>query len=394
MKNTVIAILAALCGTLLLYALGVFDFGPFIDREHRAHYTALRARAVDDAPEYILGAVYNAADWADAETLKGVRLAVDVVNGGKPAKRFRLEARGTASSRPLNNAAIQGFADAPDTAVVIGPFVSFHIPASRALTQFHGLPLVSPKTVVSEKLPALDPDNFVTVFPPLELWVRATLDHMEKQAVRKLLILGSEAGSYGDIVCTVLERSSRNRRGFDQVFRLNYQRPLRREAIERLIHSHAGERKFDAVFFGGTLRDFAEFLPILKDNAIHLPVYGHDDLNVPEVTALKNPFDLYLPKAVWRNAIPGFDAAWRERYGGEPSYHALLGAKTVFLLAEVLTQKGGYDAQRIVDSLRKTVRERLDNPETAPRIVVDAFPAANRDWDAPPGPAGENTPLK
>jgi ABC-type branched-subunit amino acid transport system substrate-binding protein len=197
---------------------------------------------------------------------------------------------------------------------------------------------------------------------------------MEKQAVRKLLILSSEAGTYGDIVCTVLERSSRNRRGFDQVFRLNYQRPLRREAIERLMRSRAGEQEFDAVFFGGTLQDFAEFLPILKDNAIHLPVYGHDDLYVPEITASINPFDLYLPKAVWRSAIPGFDEAWRERYGGEPSHHALLGAKTVFLLAEVLRQEGGYDAGRIVDSLRKIVRERLDNPETAPQIVVDAFP--------------------
>jgi ABC-type branched-subunit amino acid transport system substrate-binding protein len=377
MKNAVIAVLTALCGTLLLQALGVFDFGPFIDREHRAHYTALRARAVDDAPEYILGAVYNAADWADAETLRGVRLAVDVVNGGNPAKRFRLESLGIASSRPLNNAAVQGFADAPDTVAVIGPFVSFHIPASRALTQFYGLPLVSPKTVVSEKLPALDPDNFVTVFPPLELWVRATLDHMEKQAVRKLLILSSEAGTYSDIVCTVLERSSRNRRGFDQIFRLNYQRPLRREAIERLMRSRAGEQEFEAVFFGGALQDFTEFLPILKDNAIHLPVYGHDDLYVPEVTAAANPVDLYLPRAVWRDEIPGFEEAWRERHGGEPSYHALLGAKTVFMLAEVLKSADGYNAGRIVDSLRKIVRERLDNPETAPQIIVDAFPAAH-----------------
>jgi ABC-type branched-subunit amino acid transport system substrate-binding protein len=301
---------------------------------------------------------------------------VDVVNGGNPAKRFRLEALGIASSRPLNNAAVQGCADASDPAVVIGPFVSFHIPASRALTQFYGLPLVSPKTVVSEKLPVLDPDNFVTVFPPLELWVRATLDHMEKQAVRKLLILSSEAGTYGDIVCTVLERSSRGRRGFDQVFRLNYQRPLRREAIERLMRSHAGEREFDAVFFGGTLQDFAAFLPILRDNAMHLPVYGHDDLYVPEVTASANPFDLYLPRAEWRDEIPGFNEAWRERYGGEPSYHALLGAKTVFMLAEVLKPEEGYDAGRIVDSLRKIVRERLDDPATAPRIIVDAIPAA------------------
>jgi hypothetical protein len=103
-------------------------------------------------------------------------------------------------------------------------------------------------------------------------------------------------------------------------------------------------------------------------------VYGHDDLYVPEVTASANPFDLYLPRAVWRDGIPGFNEAWLERYGGEPSHHSLLGAKTVFMLAEVLTREGGYNTRRIVDSLRQSVRERLSNPETAPRIIVDAFP--------------------
>jgi ABC-type branched-subunit amino acid transport system substrate-binding protein len=151
---------------------------------------------------------------------------------------------------------------------------------------------------------------------------------------------------------------------------------LRRQAIERLLRSRAEEQEFDAVFFGGALQDFVEFLPILEDNGLHLSVYGHDDLRAPEVTAAANSFDLYLPRAIWRDELPGFNEAWRERYGGEPGYHALLGAKTVFLLAEVLGREGGYNAERIVDSLRKIVRERLDNPETAPRIVMDAFPAA------------------
>ena len=169
MKNAVIAILAAFSGYLLLNALGVFDFGSFIDHENRGHYAALRARAVNASPEYILGAVYDDSDWADVETMRGVALAVEIANRKNPGKPFKLVTQSNAYTKTLNNAAIQTFADAPGTTVVIAPFESVHIPSSRALTQFYGLPLLSPITVASEKLPFLEPDNFITMFPPLKL---------------------------------------------------------------------------------------------------------------------------------------------------------------------------------------------------------------------------------
>lgn len=372
MKNVVIVIMAVICGYLSLHALGAFDFGSFIDREHRGHYVDLRARAVNASPEYILGAVYNDGDWADVETMRGVSLAVEVINSQKPGKPCKLVARGTAYTKPLNNAAIQDFADAPDTAVLIGPFESVHIPSSRALTQFYGLPLLSPLTVASEKLPPLEPDNFVTVFPPLQLWVRAVLDHMEQHGIKRLFILSPDVGSYGDIFCTELERGSRGRHGFDQVFRFNYQEPLRRHDIERLLLSRTGEQKFDAIFYGGTFKDFAEFASILKDNTITLPVYGNDDLYSPEVVRLPRDFALYLPKAVWKNELSGFNEMWRDQYGTEPSYHARFGAETVFILADVL-EKGRYNAQSIVDAMRRSIRECLEDPEAASKIIIDTF---------------------
>lgn len=377
MKNAVIAVMAAICGYLLLHALGAFEFGSLIDREHRGHYVAARAGAVNASPEYILGAVYNDRDWADVETMRGVALAVDIVNGRQPGKPYRLVTRSTAYTKPLNNADIQRFAGALDTAAVIGPFESVHIPSSRALTQFYGLPLLSPVTVASEKLPSLEPDNFVTVFPPLKLWVKAVLDHMEQHGIKRLFILSPEVGSYGDIFCTELERDSRSRHGFDQVFRLNYQEPLRQQDIERLLRSHVGNQKFDAIFFGGLFEDFAEFSTILKDNSIALPVYGSDSLYAPTLKELPRTFDLCLPKAVWKNEYPDFNSLWRERYGTEPGYHARFGAETVFMLADALEKTGRYDAQGIVDAMRKSLKERRNNPEIAPKIVIDAFPGDN-----------------
>lgn len=377
MKNAIIAITTLFCGYFLLQALGAFNFGSFIDREERGHYAALRAKAVNAAPEYKLGAVYNDGDWADVEAMRGVRLAVNMLNGQGSGKAYRLVANSTAHTKIYNNAAIQALADAPDTVAVIAPFESEHIPSSRSLTQFYALPLLSPLAAVSEKLPDLEPDNFVTVFPPLEFWVNAVLDHMEKHGVANLFILSPGPGTYGDIFCTELERGSRGRQGFDQVFRLNYQQPLRRQNMERLLRSHVGNQKFEAVFFGGGFADFNEFASVFKDNRISLPVYGSDDLYAPEVLASPETFSLYLPRAVRKNDDPEFARQWRELYGSGPGYHARFGAEIVFLLDKALKEAGTYDAQSIVDSMRRSIRADQDNPETAPRIVIDAIPGAN-----------------
>lgn len=379
MKNVIIAVMAVVCGYLLLHALGAFNFGSFIDREHRSHYASLRAEAVNASPEYVLGTVYDEGDWADVEAVQGAALAVDIVNGKASAsggKPYKLLTHGGAHAKTQNNAAIQSFVDALDTAVVIGPFESVHIPSSRALTQFYGLPLVSPVTLASDKLPPLDPDNFATLFPPLTSWTTAVLDHMEQRGVKNLFILSPGVGTYGDIFCTELERNSRRRQEFDHVFRLNYQEPLRRRDIERLLRSRAGEQVFQAIFFGGLYQDFVEFSEILGDNHISLPVYGSDDLYAPDLNTLPRTFDLYLPRAVWKNEREDFNSLWQQRHGGEPGYHARFGAETIFLLADVLKDIGAYDTNRMVAVLRERIRELRNNPEEAPTIVIDAFPAA------------------
>ncbi|MDL2267904.1 ABC transporter substrate-binding protein [Desulfovibrio sp. OttesenSCG-928-G15] len=374
MKNIVIAIMTVLCGYLLLHALGAFEFGSFIDREHREHHVALRTEAVHAAPEYVLGAVYDDRDWADVETVKGIAVAVDIVNSQKSGKPFKLITRSEAHSKPLHNTATQTFADARDTAALVGPFESVHIPATRALTQFYGLPLISPVTVASDKLPSLEPDNFVTLFPPLPLWVKAMLQHMQGRGFKKLFILSPSFGTYGDIFCTEMERIGRSHHGFTLIFRLNYQEPLRRHDIERLLRSRAGEVRFDAIFFGGSFQDLAEFSSILKDNEITLPVYGSDSLCSPEVTQSPGDFDLYLPKALWKNENTAFTELWRQRQNSEPGYLARFGADTVFLLHKVLQNIETYDPQSVVEAMRKAVDEYLGNPESAPKIVMTVFP--------------------
>ena len=293
--------------------------------------------------------------------------------GGVLGRKLELVKRDGVTTLPQYSAAVQEFCDDPLIAAVIGPFSSGYIPAGRALTQFQGLPLISPLTVSSEKLPPLDPDNFVTFFPPLELWIEAILGDMEKKGYRNLLIISPETGTYGDIFCTALERMSHQRPAFNRVYRLNYQLPLRRRDLLRAVRNYSGEQFSNVVFFGGTFSDFPEFAALMKELKMTLPVYGSDDLYIPQTRNMALPFTLFLPRAVIRKQDTPFVKEWKRRFGKEPSYHTVLGAESIFAIAKALKKDGGYAPQKLVESLREIRKQRLNDPETAPEIVVDPF---------------------
>ncbi len=375
MKNGIIMLLALICIFFLLNALGVFQFGSIIDRNHRTWYENMREKAVRKSPALKLGTAYDRTDQPAAEAIQGVELAMEMLNreGGVLGRKLELVKRDGVTTLPQYSAAVQEFCDDPLIAAVIGPFSSGYIPAGRALTQFQGLPLISPLTVSSEKLPPLDPDNFVTFFPPLELWIEAILGDMEKKGYRNLLIISPETGTYGDIFCTALERMSHQRPAFNRVYRLNYQLPLRRRDLLRAVRNYSGEQFSNVVFFGGTFSDFPEFAALMKELKMTLPVYGSDDLYIPQTRNMALPFTLFLPRAVIRKQDTPFVKEWKRRFGKEPSYHTVLGAESIFAIAKALKKDGGYAPQKLVESLREIRKQRLNDPETAPEIVVDPF---------------------
>lgn len=379
MKNCIIILLAAVCVYLLLNALGVFQFGSFIDRGHRSWNEQVREKSVRKSPVLKFGAAYDVADRPAVEAMEGVKLAAELLNqdGGVDGKKLEIICRDDVKTLPEYCAAVQQFCDDPATAAVIGPFSSGYIPSARALTQFHGLPLISPLTVRSEKLPQLEPDNFVTLFPPLKLWIEAILAHMEKNGHRNILIVSPEADTYGDIFSTALERESRRRAGFDGVYRLNYQSPLRRGDLLHAVRNYAGDRNFDAVFFGGTFADFPEFLALLKERRLTVPVYGNDDLYIPQIRSVVMGSVLCLPRAELRRRDTRFVKEWVRRFGREPSYHAVLGAESVFAAAGALAKGGAF--RKLPEILRENLTGQLRDSQTAPQIVVDSFaPSGNQ----------------
>lgn len=359
MKNSFIALFACTTLFFLLNALGLFEFRSFIDRNHRARFVRERVEGVRAAPDVVrIAFAYDASDIPTREAAEGVMLAAELRNAerGNGAPRIELIVRDDASTLPKFASAIQDFCDDASVAAVIGPFVSGQIPAARALTQFHGMPLASPITVRSEKLPPLDADNFVTFFPRLEQWTAAMLDRMEATGHKNVVLVSPEPGTYGDIFSTALEREIRLRGG--QLFRLNYQVPFRRKKISQTIGNYIGGKFADTVFFGGTYNDFPELEALLEERGIDLPIYGSDALFVPQIFAAKKRNPLFLPEAEITPSREDFRELFEKRYGNAPSYQAVLGAETLFALADALAVPADYEPDALVETL-KTASDEL-----------------------------------
>ncbi len=378
MKNSIIAVLGLVCLFFLLNALGAFQFGSFVSRDERTQFEAARTKAVGAAPAFRLGTAYDINDRPAFEAVQGIMLAAEMLNGTAQMKPIELQVKDSADSLPAYASEIQNFIEDPSVAAVIGPFSSGYIPTVRALSQFQGMPLVSPLTVYSEKLPPLDPDNFVSFFPPLELWVNAILNHMESKGFKKLLIISPETNTYGDIFSTALERAGYRRGLFSQIYRLNYQSPLKAGDIVRSVQNYTGERFEGAVFFGGTFADFPEFMRLVSEYALSSPIYGTDDLYVPQLDTFVFSVPLYLPHAVVQMKDNGFAAEYRKRFRKEPEFNTLLGAKTLFTLAEALNAEKAYSPEALVDSLRRILNEQQNDPVFAPRIEIDGFPVKGK----------------
>ena len=95
MKNGIIILLALICIFFLLNALGVFQFGSIIDRNHRTWYENMREKAVRKSPVLKLGAAYDRTDPPAAEAIQGVELAMEMLNreGGVLGRKLELVKR-------------------------------------------------------------------------------------------------------------------------------------------------------------------------------------------------------------------------------------------------------------------------------------------------------------
>lgn len=377
MKNGLIVILCILSAWLFLDKIGAFGFSGFMDRDFRLNYAARRTKAVEKSEIFTAAVIYDGRDLPAKKSVKGVFEAVEMLNakGGILGKKIVLNVFDDAYGLQRHNMRTEKAAENDRTAVLIAPFNSDYIPSMRALTQYYALPMVSPLTVRSEKIPELVPDNFVTVFPEIGLWSSALIRHMTAAGVKKVLVVSGGDDSYSDIFSTALEREGRRRGAFHAAYRLNYQLPLKKTALMRALNHYMSHETFGALFFGGRFHDFVELNAMLNEAGSKTPVYGTDDLDVAALDGLDTGGrKIFLPYLVLNDEHPEFSTLWRKKYGEEPPYEAVLGAKAVFETAAVLESTGSYNPDTLSEKLAEII-SRTASSGAAQIKIRDATPA-------------------
>ncbi len=354
MKNSIIFLLSLALCYFILNALGTFNFGSLIEHDSRAIYAKERNIAVSTAAQFKIGLVCNPDNGAVKIQVEGMQKAVDDLNakGGISGKPVTLIIK-RASNLAEHNQALQELCKQRDVAVCIGPFSSDYIPSMRSLSQFQALPLVSSCTVFPDTLPELSPENYITFFPALKEWSSSIIDHIKEAGHKDLVLISPNGNSYGSIFATELERESRQKSVYNNIYRINYQTPFNRDSFSRILHHYSGKHFSDVIVFTGEYTDFMVFCKLAKECKIKQSLYGTDDLNVEELATNLDelPSTLYLPYAV---------------YGEEKSHQmSRLGYVTIAAIAKCVTAKGGYHAESLVKDLyayKASEEYKEDNP--------------------------------
>ena len=332
-KNWIITFLSLAVSGFVLYHLEVFENLNYAGRDERSQHSEKRTKTVRKTPDFVVGSVYDSKDIPAAEAVKGAMLASEILqSGGKSVKYVTFP---DCKKRPEAAAALQKLCADYRVSAILGPGNSELLASLRAISQFYALPLISPVTVRQDKLPPLENDNYVSFFPSLEKWVDAILAHMKEKNIKKILIITPGDGTYGEMFSSVLERNSKDILDDCQVYRITYPHPLRASYFNNSLTNYGGQHQVDAIFFGGVADELPELIQILKNHNINLPVYVSDDIIRNEI---KNPqeiaFKLFLPEAEVTVSNSKWLDLYVKKYKVQPSYHAILGAETMFAMAE------------------------------------------------------------
>ena len=360
-KNLVITFLSLTILGFILYHLGVFENLNSAGRDERSQHSEKRTAAVRKTPELVIGSVYNSKDIPAAESVKGAMIASEILQTqGINVKYITVS---NCQKRPETAAELQKLCVDYRVSAILGPGNSELLTSLRAISQFYALPLISPITVRPDKLPPLEYDNYVSFFPPLEKWVNAILAHMKENKIKKILIITPGNGAYGEIFSSVLERNSKDILNDFQVYRMTYPHPLRVSYFNNSLTNYGGQHKVDAIFFGGVADELPELIQILKNHNINLPVYVSDDIICNEIKISEEiQFKFFLPEA----EVPVSNSKWLQmfvnRYKVQPSYHAVLGAETMFALAAGYN-KSTYTPESFVKTMEqasKALNEKIN----------------------------------
>jgi ABC-type branched-subunit amino acid transport system substrate-binding protein len=354
-KNIIIVILSLFLAFFIYLKMDNSSSFNYIDRDFQKENAEDRSKAVESASNVEIVVVIGNDNYTAKESLQGIKTAVDLINAGNgvKGKKINLLVKYTDGTKPKYLEAVQEFCTPKKVAACIGPYISAFTPSTRAITQFESVPLVSPMTIYSEKLPPLNPDNFVSYFPQLDIWIKALMDNMSQHSYKNLLIISPKNNSYGDIFSTALQSYNNQQKIFDAIYRVNFQPPMNRQAIQNSLVGHEAIGTIDAIFFAGDYDDYLRLKVALKNMKMIVPVYTTEDLNVDDIDKDDYPGELVVPiLRVTKLFNQDFAKEYKKQYGAEPNFNIILSGMVIYDISEQIA-KNGYEPIDLSKKLRK-----------------------------------------
>lgn len=366
MKNGIIILLSALVIFLLLFSIGAFRHSDIMVQDEYSKQQKKRIAEVSRSTEWNIGIAASVADPVSKQVIHGIRIAAEIVNaeGGVLGRGIRLRLEDSKGTFPENKFLVQDFCEDFQTAMLIGAFSTVTVPSSRALTQFHALPLLSPIAAVPPGLPELDPDLFLTVLPPLSFWTEPIVNGLRQKGYKHILILSQENPFYGGVFASRLERSMEETRFFTDVFRTSFSPPAEEQTFYQILKFFQENRLFDAIVFTGSREELLKLGAVMKKLEMKLPVYGTDLLDVPnrEQELSDFPSEVFFPRVSGSILMDSrFSSEWRRRFGSEPGIWEQCGALSIFLFARAMELSGKYEPELLVRTMGKEWSELMNH---------------------------------
>ena len=376
MKNVIIILLSILVVFLLLFSIGAFRHSDIMERDEYSNLLRKRVAEVSRAQEWNIGIAASVSDPIDKQVIHGIRIATEIVNreGGVLGREIRLLLEDSRNSFSEHKFLVQDFCGDFSTAMLIGAFSTQSVKSSRSITQFHGLPLLSPTAAIPERLPPLTPELFFSVHLPLSFWTIPIIQELRNQQCKRVLILAQENSCYGGVFASHLENAMEETHAFTDIFRNSFNPPAGLQTFYQMLSIFQENRIFDAIVFSGGMEELAKLGQVMTKLNITLPVFCtefSDSVNWKRVK-LQFPSGLYTPKVSGMIAdSPQFEQEWRRRFGSEPGLWEQYGALSIFFFARALESCGRYEPEELVYMMREEWRMLIDRQTYSLQVQLE-----------------------
>lgn len=379
MKNGIIALLFLLVVFLLLYVLGAFNYGSITDHDYNGAFLSTREEAVSKSPVWKVGIALDLRDGMGRETVRGIQFARDYLNsrGGILGKHIELEIHGEATSPQQNKLLTQEFCERPDIALLIGGLNTEEIPTLRSITQFQGLPFVSPVASLPDSLPELKPDMTFSYFPPLSILTNKLATELARRGKKRLLVVSPGDDSYGSIFGTKLERRLHEDKSFVEIYRVNFKNPARFADLYQSLKLFTENRTIDAIIFTDDEPCLKVLGEVIKALNISIEVWGNDYLDITHSENSLKAFPcpiFYTAFGNCRFVNKDFIKAWQEKFGSPPSLWNQLGAQCLLGFAEAVERESKYKPGKIIDIMRELHERKLALGKVPTEVNIRQMP--------------------